>query len=80
MPQAGRSRARIQMRSLDFFLIYLILLTALGPRVDSASNRNEYQESSLEVKHGRYVRLITSPPSVSRLSEILWEPRLLTTL
>jgi hypothetical protein len=28
-----------------FFLIHLILLAALGPGVDSASNRNEYQES-----------------------------------
>jgi hypothetical protein len=38
-----------------------------GPGVDSASNRNEYQESSCGVKGGRRVRL-TSPPSVSRLS------------
>jgi hypothetical protein len=30
---------------VDFFLIYLILPAALGPGVDSASNRNEYQES-----------------------------------
>jgi hypothetical protein len=28
-----------------FRLIYLILPTALGPGVDSASNRNEYEES-----------------------------------
>jgi hypothetical protein len=31
-------------------------------RVDSASNRNEYQESSWGVKSGRRVRLKTSPP------------------
>jgi hypothetical protein len=41
--QAGRSRIRIPIMSLDF-LIYLILPAAYGPGVDSAYNRNEYQE------------------------------------
>jgi hypothetical protein len=39
----------------------------LGPGVDSASNRNEYQESFWGVKGGWRVGL-TSPPSVNRLS------------
>jgi hypothetical protein len=34
----------------------------------SASDRNEYQESSWEVKGGQRVGLTTLPPSVSRLS------------
>jgi hypothetical protein len=35
-------------------------IMALG--VNSASNRNEYQEDSWEVKGGRRVRLTTLPP------------------
>jgi hypothetical protein len=38
-----------------------------GPAFDSASKRNEYQESSWGVKGGRCVRLATSPLSVSPL-------------
>jgi hypothetical protein len=41
--------------------------------------RNEYQESSWEVKGGRRVRL-TSPLSLRRLSIKMWKPRRLTTL
>jgi hypothetical protein len=64
--QAGKSRDRVPMRWT--FSIYLILPAPLGPEVDSASNRNEYQESSWGVKSGRPVGVITLPPSVSRLS------------
>jgi hypothetical protein len=39
-----------------------------GPGVDSASNRNEYQESSLGVKGVRNVGLTILLLSVSRLS------------
>jgi hypothetical protein len=42
MLQAGRSRARFPMRSLDFSID---LKSHYGPGVESASNRNEYQES-----------------------------------
>jgi hypothetical protein len=69
MLQAGRSRIRLPI-SMDFS-IYLILPAALRPCGHPASKRNEYQESSWEIKGGRRVKL-TSPP--------LWEPRRLTTL
>jgi hypothetical protein len=39
-----------------------------GPGVDSASNRNEYQESSWGAKGSQRVRMTTLPPSVSPLS------------
>ena len=35
----------------------------MAPGVDSASNRNEYQEHFLVGKGGRYVGLTTLPPS-----------------
>jgi hypothetical protein len=62
MLQAGRSRVRVPMRwnFLSFQPYY-------GPGVDSACNRNEYQEPFRGVKGGRRVRLTTLQPSVSRL-------------
>jgi hypothetical protein len=57
------------MRSLDFFnLPNTYFQPHYGPGVNSASNRNECQESSSGMNVGRRVGLITSPPSVSRLS------------
>jgi hypothetical protein len=61
MLQAGRTRDRVPMRWI--FSIDLIFQPHYGPRVDSASNRNKYQESSWRVKGGWDVRLTTSTPS-----------------
>jgi hypothetical protein len=66
MLQAGRSRVPIPMTSLDFS-IDLIFQPHYAPGVDSASSRNEYQESSWG-EGRRRVRLTTSSPSVSLLS------------
>jgi hypothetical protein len=63
MLQAGKSRFRVPMR-----WIFSSFQPHYGPVVDSASNRNEYQESSWGVKFGRCVRLTTLPSSLSRLS------------
>jgi hypothetical protein len=68
MLQAGRSRVRFPMRSLDFFQLTCSFQPHYGPGVDSASNRNECQEDSFGVKGGRRVRLATSTQSLSRLS------------
>jgi hypothetical protein len=53
MLQAGRSRVRFPIMSLDFFNGHN--LSSHGG--DSASNRNEYQESSCGVKSGGHRHL-----------------------
>jgi hypothetical protein len=45
-----------------------------GPGVDSASNRNEYQEYFLGSKDGQCVGLTTLPPSRADCHEI-WKPQ-----
>jgi hypothetical protein len=56
------------IHKFSFHIKEVILPSAYGPGVDSASNRNEYQESSWGVKGGQCMGLTTSLPSVSRLS------------
>jgi len=46
--QAGKSRVRIPIVSLEFFID--TLRSHYGPWFDSAPNRNEYQEYILGVK------------------------------
>jgi len=51
-----------------------IFMCIYDPGVDSASNRNEYQEHFLRGKGGRCVRLTTLPPLCALCLEI-WEPQ-----
>jgi hypothetical protein len=46
MLQAGRSRVRFPMRSLNFSNLRNPASRSIALGVDSASNRNEYQEDS----------------------------------
>jgi len=48
--QIGRSLVRFQMVSLEFFIDIKSFRSHCAPGVDSASNRNDYQEDFLGVK------------------------------
>ena len=50
MLQIGRSLVRSQLESLEFFIDIKSFRSHYGPGVDSASNRNKYQEHFLGVK------------------------------
>jgi len=62
------------MRSLGIF-IDLNLPATQDPGVDSATNRNEYQEYLLGGKSGWLAGLITLPPSCDECLEILGASR-----
>jgi len=47
--RGGRSLVRSQLVSLEFFIDIKSFRSHYGPGVDSASNRNEYQENFLGV-------------------------------
>jgi len=51
------------MVSVEFFFHIKSFRSHYGPGVDSASNRNEYQQYLLWGKGGRYERLTTLQPS-----------------
>ena len=71
--QTGRLRVRFPMETLEIFMD-IIFRPHYGPGVDSASNRNEYQEYCQRGKGGRCVGLTTLPPSCADCLEI-WEPQ-----
>ena len=59
----GSSLVRSLLISLEFFSDIKSFRSHYGPGVDSAFNRNEYQEHFLGGKGGRCLRLINLPPS-----------------
>ena len=63
MLQIGRSLVRSHLVSLEFFIDIKSFRSHYGPGIDSASNRNEYQEYFVWGKGSRCLRLTTLPPS-----------------
>jgi hypothetical protein len=75
----------LQSRKVNFFLIYLIFPTALGPGVYPASNRNEYQKQENNVSDE--LRSRARPVRKGDLTAICeptvyaeWDPQHLTAL
>ena len=62
MLEIGRSLVRSQVVLLEFFIDIRYFRSHYGAGVDSASNRNEYQEHFLGGKSGRCVRLTNLRP------------------
>jgi len=61
--QIGKSLVRSQLVSLEYFVDIKSFRSHCGPGIDSASNRNEYQEHFLGGKGGRCLRQTTLPVS-----------------
>jgi hypothetical protein len=59
---------------IGIFLLYNPSGRTMGPGVDSASNRNKYQEYFLVDKGGRRGGLTTLTPSCAECLEI-WDPQ-----
>jgi len=71
---ARRSQVRFPMVSLGFFIDVILIWPYYGPGVDSACNRNEYQEYFLGCQGGRCIELTTLPHSCADCLAI-WEPQ-----
>ena len=69
--KVGRSLVRSQLVSVELFIDIKSFRSHYGPGVDSASNRNEYQEYFLGGKGGRCVRLTTT---ILGHCHVIWEP------
>jgi hypothetical protein len=71
------------MRSLIILLIYLILSAALGSRVYSASNGNEYQKEK-QMFMGSRARPVRKADNLIAICEpivyTIWDPQHLITL
>jgi hypothetical protein len=67
-------RCKLEGRGFDGVIGIFHSHNPSGPGVDSATNRNEYQEYFLGGKGGRCVGLTTLPPTCADCLEI-WEPQ-----